>query len=150
MLLAVSTKSPASWWAWCGRPVPRSVGGMAHRACTMWRHHCGAVHSGGSTVRPQRAICHRGLLCCCLYLLLSSKPVCTAAAELHHQTASSRQSRQSQSLKVPVSPTFLQRHCCCLSQGVKGPCPAFLTSTNNRHQIANRIWLALEESHNVL
>ena len=25
------------------------------------------------------------------------------------------------SLKVPVSPTFLQRHCCCLSQGVKGP-----------------------------
>ena len=91
--------SPPSWWAWCGRPVPRSVGGMAHRACTMWhtvwRHHCGAVHSGGSTVRPQRAICHRGLLCCCLYLLLSvcSKSVCSAAAELHQQTASSRQSQ---------------------------------------------------------
>ena len=50
-----------------------------HCSCTQWRTL--VAHSGGSTVRPQRAICHRGLLCCCLYLLLSvySKPVCSTA-----------------------------------------------------------------------
>ena len=113
--------SPASWWA-CGRPVPRSVGGIWYG--TPGLHN--VVHSGGSggsTVRPQRAICHRGLLCCLYLLLLSaySKSVCSAAA-LHQQTASSC---QSQSLKVS---TFLQRHCCCLSQGVKGPRPSFLST----------------------
>ena len=84
--------SPASWWA-CGRPVPRSVGGIWYG--TPGLHN--VVHSGGSggsTVRPQRAICHRGLLCCLYLLLLSaySKSVCSAAA-LHQQTASSCQSQ---------------------------------------------------------
>ena len=145
--------SPASWWA-CGRPVPRSVGGMAHRPCTLWNNvaHRGTMwYTVEQCCAPWISVVHRGTMLCTVEgarlgpNVPSATAVCSAAASIFFYLSIPSQSAVQQhcttklprlvSLKV-ISPTFLQRHCCCLSQGVKGPC-VHLFYQHSGHQSAN-------------
>ena len=105
------------------------AGGQFQEASVVW--HTVPALCGGTIVVPCTVEGARlgpnvpSAICCCLYLLLSSKPVCSAAAELHQQTASSRQSQSARfadflaaSLLLPQS--RCQRTMSTFSNNIRG------------------------------
>ena len=173
VLITPSPHPPLSlnlvWWWWaCGRPVPRSVGGMAHRGTiqynTQWHTlvQCGVhsgtvvwhtmthsgtmchtvvVHSGGSMVRPQRAICYSATALCSLiysYSYLCIPRQSGVPAALHQQAGSSCQS-QSQSSSSGARFHRLSCKSLLLPQSRCQSTLSTLFYQHSRHQTANRM-----------
>lgn len=93
------------------------VSGMAHRACTMW---CTVEAVEGARLGPN--VPSATAVCSAASIFFFYLPIPSQSAVQQHCT-----NKLPRLVSLKVS-TFLQRHCCCLSQGVKGPRPSFLST----------------------